>query len=278
MQGEPEFRRSPADISQFYVRTLSREMVPLSTLVTVEPVSGPEVVYRFNRFRAAPLSGANAPGYSSGEAARAMEEVAAQVLPAGFSYEWTGTVFQQRRAEGQEPIAFGLAAVLVLLFLAALYESWSIPFAVVLAVPLGLLGALAGAMLRGYAYDLYTQIGIVTLIGLAAKNAILIVEYAKLRHEAGRSVIEAADDAAELRFRPILMTSLAFLLGVLPLVYASGAGSASRRALGTAVFGGMLTATFLAVFIVPVLYVAIQRRAERRRRATTEVAAAGVPS
>ena len=265
MQGEPEFRRRPEDIGQFYVRTGARDMVPLSTLVSVAPVSGPEVVYRYNRYRAAQLSGANAPGYSSGQAAAALEEVAAQVLPAGFGYEWTGTVFQQRRAEGQEPVAFGLAALLVLLFLAALYESWSIPFAVVLAVPLGLLGALAAVMLRGYAYDIYTQIGIVTLIGLAAKNAILIVEYAKLRHEQGRSATEAAFDAAELRFRPILMTSFAFLLGVLPLLYASGAGAASRRALGTTVFGGMLAATFLAVFLVPVLYVVIQRRAERRR-------------
>ncbi|MCC7123458.1 MAG: multidrug efflux RND transporter permease subunit [Acidobacteria bacterium] len=265
MQGEPEFRRRPEDIDQFYVRTVDREMVPLSTLMQVEAVSGPEVVYRYNRYRAAQLSGTNAVGFSSGQAAAAIEEVAAQVLPPGFGYEWTGTMFQQRRAEGQEPVAFGLAAVLVLLFLAALYESWTIPFAVVLTVPLGLLGALAAVMLRGYAYDLYTQIGIVTLIGLAAKNAILIVEYAKLRHEQGLSSAEAAFDAARLRFRPILMTSFAFLLGVLPLVYASGAGSASRRALGTAVFGGMLAATFLAVFIVPVLYVVIQRRAERRR-------------
>jgi multidrug efflux pump subunit AcrB len=238
----------------------------LNTLVTVKPVSGPEVVYRYNRYRAAQLTGAPAPGYSTGQAAAAMEEVARQTLPQGFGYEWTGTQFQQQRSEGREPFIFGFAVILVLLFLAALYESWSIPFAVVLAVPLGLLGALAAVIMRSYAYDLYTQIGIVTLIGLAAKNAILIVEFAKLRREQGRSVDEAAYEAAQLRFRPILMTSFAFLLGVLPLVYASGAGSASRRALGTTVFGGMTTATLLAIFIVPVLYVVIQRFAERRSR------------
>ena len=267
MQAEPEYRDRPEDVNRFYVRTSQGDMVPLSTLVSVKPMQGPEVVYRYNRFRTAKLLGGPAPGYSSGQAAAAMEQIAAQELPAGFGYEWTGTVFQQKLAEGKEGFIFGFAAVLVFLFLAALYESWAIPFAVVLAVPLGLFGALLAVFLRSYAYDVYTQIGIVTLIGLAAKNAILIVEYAKLRREEGMSIYDASVEAAHLRLRPILMTSFAFILGVVPLVIATGAGAASRRALGTAVFGGMNAATLLAVFFVPVLYVVVERMAERRREA-----------
>jgi hydrophobe/amphiphile efflux-1 (HAE1) family protein len=277
LQAEPEYRARPDDIDRFYVRGGSGDMAPLSTLVSVRPVSGPDVVYRYNRYRTAQILGVNAPGYSSGQAAAALEQVAREVLPPGYGYEWTGTLFQQRRTEGKEPFIFGFAALLVVLFLAALYESWSIPFAVVLAVPLGVLGALLGVYLRGYAYDLYTQIGIVTLIGLAAKNAILIVEYAKLRREQGESIEAASLDAAQLRFRPILMTSFAFLLGVFPLVVATGAGAAARRALGTTVFGGMTAATALAVFIVPALYVVIQRFAERgSSRVAPEGAAQGV--
>jgi len=264
MQAEPQFRARPDDINQFHVRSRDGDMIPLSTLVNVRAVAGPEVVYRYNRFRAAQLTGTSAPGYSSGQAAAAIAEVARQTLPPGFDFEWTGTLYQQQRSEGAEPFIFGFAAILVVLFLAALYESWSTPFAVVLAVPLGLLGALIAVALRGYPYDLYTQIGIITLIGLAAKNAILIVEFAELRRKDGLAIAAAAAEAAQLRFRPILMTSFAFLLGVLPLVVANGAGAASRRALGTAVFGGMAAATLLGVFVVPVLYVVIQRLAHRR--------------
>jgi hydrophobe/amphiphile efflux-1 (HAE1) family protein len=267
LQAEPNFRRQPSDINRFYVRTGGGDMVPLSTLAKTQPVVGPEVIYRYNRYRAVKILGSAAPGYSSGEAAAAMEDLAKQ-LPNGFGYEWTGTVYQQKLSEGKEGYTFGLAAVLVFLFLAALYESWSTPFSVILAVPLGIFGALLGIFLRNYAYDVYTQIGIVTLIGLAAKNAILIVEYAKLRQEEGMSIQNAAIEAAHLRLRPILMTSFAFILGVAPLVIATGAGAGARRALGTAVLSGMLAATLLAVFIVPVLYVVVNRIASHQRTVT----------
>ena len=222
------------------------------------------MIYRYNRFRAVQLLGTPAAGYSSGQA-DAMEQLSAATLPAGYGYEWTGTTYQEKEAQGHEGFIFGFAAVLVFLFLAALYESWSIPFAVLLALPLGLFGALLAVWLRAYPYDIYTQIGIVTLIGLAAKNAILIVEFARTSHEEGKSIVDAALEAARLRLRPILMTSFAFILGVVPLALAIGAGAASRRSLGTAVFGGMNAATLLAVFIVPVLYVVIQRAGERKK-------------
>lgn len=267
VQAEPEFRTGPTDIDRFYARTNDGNMVPLGTLTTVKATTGPDVVYRYNRFRALQMLGTPKPGYSSGQASSAMEQVSESSLPPGFGYEWTGTTYQEKEAQGHEGVIFGFAAVLVFLFLAALYESWAIPFAVILAVPLGLFGALTAVWLRSFPYDIYTQIGIVTLIGLAAKNAILIVEYARMRREQGRSIDDAALDAAQLRLRPILMTSFAFILGVVPLALAIGAGAASRRSLGTAVFGGMNAATLLAVFIVPVLYVIVQRVVERRRRA-----------
>jgi hydrophobe/amphiphile efflux-1 (HAE1) family protein len=270
MQADAQYRDRVKDINRFYVRSSRGDMAPLGTLVSVKEVSGPEVIYRYNRYRAIDILGQAAPGYSSGEAAAAMEQVANKTLPKGYGYEWTGTVYQQKLAEGKEGYTFGLAAVLVFLFLAALYESWSIPFAVLLAVPLGIFGALLAVFLRHYDYDIYTQIGIVTLIGLAAKNAILIVEYAKDRREEGMSTIEAALDAAQLRLRPILMTSFAFILGVLPLVLATGAGASSRRALGTAVFGGMNAATLLAIFAVPVCFVVVSRLAERRKKTRAE--------
>jgi len=266
VQAEPEFRREPADVNRFYTRNGDGSMVPLGTLATVKATSGPEVIYRYNRYRAIQILGSPGPGASSGQASNAMEELSDATLPNGYSYEWTGTTYQQKEAQGHEAVIFGFAGVLVFLFLAALYESWSIPFAVLLALPLGLFGALLAVWLRSYPYDIYTQIGIVTLIGLAAKNAILIVEFARMTRESGKTIGESALEAARLRLRPILMTSFAFILGVTPLLFARGAGGASRRSLGTAVFGGMNAATLLAIFIVPVLYVVIQRVAERGRK------------
>ncbi|WP_080508107.1 multidrug efflux RND transporter permease subunit [Bryobacter aggregatus] len=266
MQAEPDFRDRAEDVNRYYVRSATNDMVPLSTLVTMHDTTSPEVIYRYNRFRSAKLIGSAAPGYTSGQAVEAMERVAKEVLPQGFGYEWTGTVYQQKLSEGKEVYIFGFASILVFLFLAAQYESWMIPFAVILAVPLGILGALLAVLARSYAYDVYTQIGIVTLIGLASKNAILIVEFAKLRREEGMSPFDAAVAAAQLRLRPIIMTSFAFILGVVPLVYATGAGAASRRALGTTVFGGMLAATLLAIFFVPMLYVVTETWAERFRK------------
>ena len=277
MQAEPEYRKHPDAVNRFHVRNGSGDMVPLSTLVTMNPTSGPDVIYRFNRYRAAELIGQTKPGFSSGQSAAAMEGIARKNLPSGFGFEWTGTVFQQKLSEGKESFIFGFAAILVFLFLAAQYESWVIPFAVVLAVPLGVLGALTGVLLRAYAYDVYTQIGIVTLIGLASKNAILIVEYARLRHESGRSIVKAALAAAQLRLRPIIMTSLAFVFGVTPLLFATGAGGASRRALGTTVFAGMTAATLLAVLFVPTLYVVTQKVAERLKAAPQAAQPAPAP-
>ncbi|MBI2684720.1 MAG: multidrug efflux RND transporter permease subunit [Acidobacteria bacterium] len=267
MQAEQDVRSRPEDINRFYVRTANNDMVPLSTMLTVTPVGSPDVVYRYNRYRTASIIGSAAPGATSGQAVAAMERIAGRVLPQGFSYEWTGTVFQQKLSEGKEIYIFGFAALLVFLFLAALYESWVIPLAVVLAIPIGVFGAMMGILSRAYAYDVYAQIGIVTLIGLASKNAILIVEFAKLKHEEGLSVIDAAVEASRLRIRPIIMTSFAFILGVVPLLYASGAGGASRRALGTTVFSGMSASTLIAVFLVPVLYVLAQRFVQWRRSA-----------
>jgi len=242
--------------------------------VSTTLTSAPDTIYRYDRRRTAKITGGPAAGHSTGDAVAAMEDVAAKSLPAGYSYAWTGTVYQQKRAEGTEPIAFGLSSVMVLLLLAALYESWAIPFAVILAVPLGIFGALAGVFLRSYPYDVYTQIGIVTLIGLAAKNAILIVEFAQLRREEGRSIQEAALEAAKVRLRPILMTSFAFILGVLPLVIGTGAGAGARRAPGTAVFAGMISASSLATFIVPTLYVVIARLAAGRKGGAVPAVAA----
>jgi len=265
LQAEPEFRGDVAAMSLFHVRSSAGTMVPLSTLVTPVPTSSPAVLQRYNQFREADISGDAAPGYSSGQATEALEEVAAQVLPQGYGYEWSGLSLQEQQSAGQTPVVFGLTVVFVFLFLAALYESWSVPFAVLLSVPIGVFGAMAALAVVGITNNIYVQIGLILLIGLSAKNAILIVEFAKAGVDGGKDVVESAISAAKLRLRPILMTSLAFILGVMPLALASGAGAASRVSMGIAVCAGMLFATFLGIFIIPVLFVLVERVAGRRQ-------------
>jgi HAE1 family hydrophobic/amphiphilic exporter-1/multidrug efflux pump len=264
IQAEPEFRLTPDNIASIYVRNADDQMVPLGTLSKIVSTTGPDIVQRYNVLGAAEISGGAAPGFSSGQAITAMEDVARTALPDGYGFEWTGTAYQEKQASRAQALIFGLAIVLVFLFLAAQYESWGIPFGVILGLPLGALGAFFAVWLRGLINDVYVQIGLVMLVGLAAKNAILIVEFAKEMYERDRRpVVEAAVEAARLRFRPILMTSFAFILGVVPLVVASGAGAFSRRSLGTAVFGGMTVATALGVFFIPMLFVVIERLRHR---------------
>jgi hydrophobe/amphiphile efflux-1 (HAE1) family protein len=259
LQAEPQFRGTINSINLFYVRSAKGDMVPLSTLVTATTVSAPSVLQRYNQFREADISGDAAPGYSSGQATSALEAVAAEVLPPGYGYDWSGLSLQEQQSAGQAPIVFGLAIAFVFLFLAALYESWSVPFAVLLAVPIGVFGALLALFGVGLTNNIYAQIGLILLIGLSAKNAILIVEFAKVRVDDGMDPVDAAIAAAKLRLRPILMTSLAFILGVLPLVLASGAGAGARVSMGVAVCAGMFVATLFGIFIVPVLFVAIEK-------------------
>jgi len=240
-------------------------MVPLSALISVKPKQGPEYIERYNIFQAATINGSAAPGYSSGQATQAMERLGAG-LPPGYDYEWTGTTYQEKLSGGEAGAIFAMAIVFVFLVLAALYESWAVPFAVLFGVPFAVLGAFIGLTLRGMANDIYAQIGLVMLIGLAAKNAILIVEFAKLEYERGKPLADAAVEGARLRLRPILMTSFAFVLGSLPLALATGAGSGARLVLGTAVVFGMSVATMIGIFIIPVFYVLMQSLAERLRR------------
>ena len=259
MQAEPEFRSDIQGIGLFHVRNADGQMVPLSTLVQRVSIGAPTVTQRYNLFRTADIGGNPASGYSSGQAMKALEEVAAAELPAGYGYEWSGISKQEQESAGQAPVVFGLALLFVFLFLAALYESWSVPFAVLFAIPLGVFGAMVGLWATGLTNNIYAQIGLVLLIGLAAKNAILIVEFAKMLRDQGQDATTAAVTAAKLRLRPIIMTSFAFILGVVPLILASGAGAASRISMGVTVFSGMLAATLLAIFIVPVLLVAVAK-------------------
>lgn len=268
MMADAPFRAQPEDLGAVYVRSTStREMIPLKTLIRTSSTVGPEQLERFNGFVAARVLGSGRPGVSSGEAIRAVEDTAARVLPEGYQIAWSGQAFQEKRTGRASAIAFGLAIVMVFLILAALYERWLLPFAVVMAVPFAVFGALAFVWLRGLENDIYFQIGLVVLIGLAAKNAILIVEFAQAGFLEGKGAAEAALNAARLRFRPIIMTSLAFVLGVLPLMISTGAGAGARRSMGTGVVGGMLAATFIATLFVPLFFTVAARRKNDRRTA-----------
>ena len=262
-EAEAQYRSAPQDISKIYVRATNGQgqghaMIPLDTVVSTESTSGPDPVTHFNGFNTALVLGASSPGSSSGQTLDALQRVAEEVLvPQGYRIDWSGISFQERKAGTQSVLAFAFGLLMVFLVLAAQYESWTVPFGVILAVPFGVFGALSAVWLRSMNNDIYFQIGLVTLIGLSAKNAILIVEFASQQYHQGRPLIESAIEAARLRFRPIIMTSMAFILGVLPLVIATGAGAASRRSIGTGVLGGMLAATFLAIFFVPLFFVLI---------------------
>jgi HAE1 family hydrophobic/amphiphilic exporter-1 len=264
VQAEPEFRTDPKQLGLFFVRNQAGGMVPLDTLLTTGPTAGPEFTNRFNLFRTAEVTGVPAAGFSSTQALDALEETARSVLPPDMSFEWADMSFQERIAPGVAGV-FGLAIFLVFLILAAQYESWGLPFSVLLGTPFAAFGAYLGLYLAreflgpSYVNNVFAQIGLIMLIGLAAKNAILIVEFAKMEHDQGKGLVEAALNAAKLRFRPILMTAFAFILGVVPLLTASGAGAEARKVMGMTVFSGMLIATILGVCLIPMLYVFVER-------------------
>lgn len=266
VQSEADFRRSPDDLHYVYVKSNTGSLVPLDTLISVERVAGPELINRFNIFPAAKVLGDPAPGYSSGQAIEEMEKIADEVLGADYSLSWIGSAYQEKLAGGASTQAFIFGLIMVFLILSAQYEKWSLPFVVLLSVPFAILGALLATWARGLSNDLYFQVGLVTLIGLAAKNAILIVEFAVIKAEEGLSYAEAAVEAARLRFRPIVMTSLAFTFGVLPLALSTGAGSGSRHAIGTGMVGGMIFSTFIATIFVPMMYAIICETFDKKKK------------
>jgi hydrophobic/amphiphilic exporter-1 (mainly G- bacteria), HAE1 family len=268
VQADQRFRSNAKDIGQYYLRSDAGKMIPLDNLVTLEQTANPQVISHYNLFRSAEIDGSAAPGRSSGEAMAAMETLAKKVLPNGMTYEWTGLSLEEVESGGKAALLFGLGLTFVYLTLAAQYESFVLPFIVLLAVPVALLGAIGGQALRGLQNDVYCQIGLVMLIGLSSKNAILIVEFAEQLREKGMSIVDAAIEAARIRLRPILMTSLAFILGVVPLVIARGAGAAGRVSVGTTVFGGMIAATTLNLLFIPVLYVLVRSLVPSRRTHT----------
>jgi HAE1 family hydrophobic/amphiphilic exporter-1 len=268
VQAEGSYRRNTDNLGQFYVRNNDKNMVPLSSVISVKETSGPEFTMRYNQYRSAQIFGNAAPGYSSAQAMKALEDVFAKTMPREMGYDYIGMSYQEKKAqEGISASAiFGFSLFCVFLILAAQYESWSLPFSVLLGTPIAVMGAFLGLLIRGFENNVYAQIGLVMLIGLAAKNAILIVEFAKMEYEKGTPLIEAALYGARLRLRPILMTSFAFILGCMPLAVASGAGALSRQVMGTAVIGGMLAATSIAIFLIPVTFYLVEKISHKNRK------------
>jgi len=265
-QADHQFRIEADDIRNLDVRNAKGEMVPIGTLVAVEQILGPQTIMRYNLYPSAAITGQASPGFSSGQALNLMEQLADVKLPASMGYEWTGMSYQEKKVGSEAIMVFALAIILVFLVLAAQYESWTSPAAVILVVPLAVLGTVIALVMRGFDNNVYTQIGIVLLIGLASKNAILIVEFAREQRDQGKGILDAAITAAQLRFRPILMTAISSIAGFMPLVVASGAGAASRQAIGTAVVGGMIAATIMSILFTPVFFVVFQGLSEFRRK------------
>jgi len=258
IQARPEYRDQPEDFDQIFVKANNGQMVPMSALMKVSYVPGANLITRFNGFPAAKVTGSQAAGYSTGQAIATMEAVAAEVLPAGYGFAWAGQAFEEKKAGGTSSQAFIFGIIMVFLILAAQYEKWSLPFGVILSVPFAVCGALLLTWICGLENDVYFQVGLVTLVGLAAKNAILIIEFAAENQRAGMTTAEAAAEAVRSRLRPIVMTSLAFILGCVPMAIATGAGANSLRAIGTGVIGGMLASTVVATFFVPLFFVLLE--------------------
>jgi multidrug efflux pump len=280
IQAESQYRDDPADFSTIYLKSTIGESIPLSAIATARYVAGPNVLPRFNAFPAAKLTGHAAPGFSSGEALAAMEAVAAEVLPDGYAYEWSGQAYEEKKAGGTSTTAFIFGIIMVFLILAAQYEKWTLPFGVLLAVPFAILGALCLTWARGLENDVYFQVGLVTLIGLSAKNAILITEYAVENYHSGMSLEDAAAEAAHVRLRPIVMTSMAFILGCVPMAIASGPGANSLHAIGTGVIGGMLASTLISSFFVPMFFVIVESFSEKgeSKQETADAPAVAAPA